>query len=924
MFLVLYRGECFSMDMLSKYNDALTQLSILRQQINSLENENYKLREKATQNHNHLDVLPVPCQSLDINGKIIDVNSAWLTELGYSRDEVVGQWFGDFVLPSFLEHYRDIFEKAKDTGSSANVRLALLRKNKLPLLVSFDSNAVFSEDGVFDRTYCIFKDLSNELAMEEALSFERQQILSLYDTIDEAIYVADIHTNEILYVNKFAANYFGDDAIGKKCYKLFHDLDNPCPFCTNNALLSDKTKSLKWEHHNELVNRDFLCYDRFIKWVDGRDARFELTIDITDLKSTSKALTETEQLYRTLYDSSNDGILIMDGDNIVDCNPRTCELFGLKKDQLIGKSPAIFSTEYQPDDTHSIKKAQDILDKAYREPQLLEWFHVKSDGTPFYVEVFVKTIEINNKTMLLALLHDITARKQNEQILQESEERLRLTLNGTNQGFWEVNYSDHSFYFSDTMFTMLGYKPVKPDKGPAFFRFIHHPDDIHYFEEALDRIFSGNTDIFQYQSKFKANNGEYRTILSNGKVISRDVDGKPLRVVGTHTDITDRLRLESQLHQAQKMETIGRLAGGISHDFNNILTVISGHAELALAKIDEDSDLYEDIEDIYNTAERASRLTRQLLAFSRRQIVEPKVIDINSELMTFDKMLRRIIGEDIELLFLPEESIWPVRIDTIQIEQVITNLVINSRDAMPDGGKLVIETKNTTLDETYPALHIGSEPGDYVMIAVTDNGFGMDTETVDKIFEPFFTTKGHGKGTGLGLSTCYGIVKQNGGNIWVYSEPGQGTTVKIYLPRVFSPLDEESVQTEIVTSSGSESILVVEDEESLRMIIHRILTDNGYDVQIASNGDEALRTLKQTDSSVDLVLTDMIMPHMGGRELAENLRSMMPQLRILFMTGYTDNAMFHNGMLDSDVQLIQKPFTPASLLQKIREILENV
>jgi signal transduction histidine kinase/CheY-like chemotaxis protein len=400
----------------------------------------------------------------------------------------------------------------------------------------------------------------------------------------------------------------------------------------------------------------------------------------------------------------------------------------------------------------------------------------------------------------------------------------------------------------------------------------------------------------------------------------------------TCEDITDlkraeeALRLtEEQLRQSQKMEAIGGLAGGIAHDFNNLLTVIKGYAELSCLGLDKNDPLRGNIEEIRKASERASNLTRQLLAFSRRQILDVKVINLNTLLKDLDRMLHRILGEDIDLVYHLSEDIGKVKTDPGQIEQVILNLAVNARDAMPSGGKMTIETLNMELSEAYAQTHLEVTSGHYVMLSVSDSGAGMPPEVKERIFEPFFTTKEKGKGTGLGLSTVYGIVKQSGGNINVYSEPGIGTTFKIYLPRVEE--EEDNLQRKdlgIPLSTGNETILLAEDEQSVRELAARILCDRGYQVYEAHDGKEALKIVQgYPERKIHLLLTDVVMPGMSGKELADRLKLSIPDIKVLFISGYTDNAIVHHGVLEKGVNFIQKPFSMESLARKVREVLDR-
>jgi PAS domain S-box-containing protein len=402
-------------------------------------------------------------------------------------------------------------------------------------------------------------------------------------------------------------------------------------------------------------------------------------------------------------------------------------------------------------------------------------------------------------------------------------------------------------------------------------------------------------------------------------------DGKAIFFELFAEDVTERRALEQQLRQAQKMEAIGRLAGGIAHDFNNLLMVISGYSEFLLDRIGPDPTLRGHAQEIANAADRATSLTRQLLAFSRKQMLAPKVVDLNGVVTENLKMLTRLIGEDIDLVMIPGSDIGAVKADPGQIEQVIMNLAVNARDAMPQGGKLTIETAKVTFDTNYARFHAPVKPGDYVMLAISDTGMGMDAETQTHIFEPFYTTKGL-KGTGLGLSTVYGIIKQSEGYIWVYSESGNGTTFKIYLPRLSEAGLPQITQLAAVQEQpgpGHETILLVEDEENLRRLTRQFLENQGYTVLEAADGPAAIRLSHAQKGPIHLLLTDVIMPGMNGRELANQISPHRPEMRVLYMSGYTENHIGHNGTLDEGITLLQKPFTLPALQAKVREVLDT-
>jgi signal transduction histidine kinase len=431
---------------------------------------------------------------------------------------------------------------------------------------------------------------------------------------------------------------------------------------------------------------------------------------------------------------------------------------------------------------------------------------------------------------------------------------------------------------------------------------------------------------FETQASFNEQDLELAQALADHAALS--IDNARLLKTAVH-ELSERERAEQalrkteqQLRHAQKMEAVGRLAGSVAHDFNNQLSVILGYGISVLGEIKEMDPVREDISEMVRAGERASDLTRQLLAFSRQQVLAPRVLDLNHSLVDCEKLLRRLLGADVELVVRRSRSLAKVRADPSQIEQVIMNLVINARDAMPGGGKLTIETSDVVLEESYVTEHFGAASGPHVLLAVSDTGVGMDRETQARIFEPFFTTKELGKGTGLGLSTVFGIVKQSGGNVWVYSEPGGGTTFKVYLPQAGETEADvpEVLPPRVLT--GNETILLVEDQEEVRRVAHRILTRFGYHVIDARNAGEALLTCEQDARKIHLLLTDVVMPLLGGRQLAERLLQIRPELKVLFMSGYTENAIVHHGILDPGIEYVQKPLVPDMLARRVREVLD--
>jgi PAS domain S-box-containing protein len=495
-------------------------------------------------------------------------------------------------------------------------------------------------------------------------------------------------------------------------------------------------------------------------------------------------------------------------------------------------------------------------------------------------------------------------------------------------GYFEYDVEGRIIDVNRTELELLGYR-LDEMIGQPVWKFIVEGEAAR--QQILQKLTGTLPPAQGLERTYRRKDGTTFPVLVGDRIL-QDSEGKIIGIRTTIQDITGRKRaeeemrgLEEQFRQSQKMEAVGRLGGGIAHDFNNLLTIIKGYSQLSLLDLKENDPLWGNIQEIQKATQRATDLTRQLLAFSRRQILDLKVLDLNTLLKDLDKMLRRIIGEDIELTTLLAENLGRVKIDPGQFEQMILNLAVNARDAIPSGGKLTIETANVVLDEEYARTHVSVTPGPYVRLSVSDTGVGIPLEVKEKVFEPFFTTKEKGKGTGLGLSTVYGIVKQSGGNIWVYSEPAYGTTFKIYLPRVEEDLDTLYGQDETdFLPRGSETVLLVEDEPSVRDLAHRLLSQQGYRVLEATDGKEALHVVQEhIGEKIHLLLTDVVMPQMGGKELADQLKLLRPDIKVLYTSGYTDDAIVHHGVLEPGTHFLQKPFSPKTLSHKMREVLDR-
>jgi two-component system cell cycle sensor histidine kinase/response regulator CckA len=632
-----------------------------------------------------------------------------------------------------------------------------------------------------------------------------------------------------------------------------------------------------------------------------------------------EALRSSEAMYRSLVEGSIQGVMIQVDGVIKLANQALVTMLGLESvDDLVEKPLWTFIA---PEDRDMVVAYAKARREGRPAPNNYELHLIKRDGSIVLLDCLASSIAWRGGHATLATVVDMTERKKAERNLRASEERFRQLAENIKEAFLVVELDGYRPLYLSRMWEEIWGRPLEEAyRNPLAWVEAVHADDASIVSEAQRAIEKGEPIARTF--RVVRPDGAIRWVRARAFPVvnaSREL----YRVVGLVEDITDVRRTEEQLLQAQKMEAIGRLAGGVAHDFNNLLTAILGYSELVLQDLGPDHASAADVQEIRTAGQSAESLTRQLLAFSRRQILQPQSLDLNRVLTRVDSLLRRVIGEDIDLTMKLAPAIGRVNADPGQIEQVVMNLAVNARDAMPQGGQLTIETGNVHLDEDYVAQHSGASPGMHVMVAVTDTGSGIDEETQKRLFEPFFTTKEPGRGTGLGLATVYGIVTQSRGSIWVYSELGQGSTFKVYLPVTTdeTPVDE-ALETEPVSLSGTESVLVVEDQAEARAVICQTLRRRGYTVIEAANGPEAIIMGRQLDVTIDVMLTDVVMPGMGGKRVAELMRATRPHLRVVYMSGYTDSSIVNHGILESGVSFVQKPFATDTLLRKIREVVD--
>ncbi len=640
-------------------------------------------------------------------------------------------------------------------------------------------------------------------------------------------------------------------------------------------------------------------------------------------KQVEHELRESEERLSSIFRYVPIGIGLSVNRKLKMVNSSLCNMSGYDESELVGQSSRILYPSNEDFEFVVPKKYARIKDHG---TGTVETHWQRKDGTIIDVLLSSTPIDLqdHSKGFTFTAL-DITERKRAEERSRELEEQFRLTFY-TSPDAVNINKMDGTYVEINEGFTQLtGYtRKEAVGKTSANINIWDIPEDRERLVEGLKR----NGYVKNLESRFLIKDGSYKIALMSAAIIQLNGEPHILSITRDITDLRkteqDKLILERQLQQAQKMESIGLLAGGVAHDFNNMLSVILGHAELAMEVLDQDQPIIKDLQQIRQAANRSTDITRQLLVFARKQIVTPKVIDLNETVSGMLQMLLRLIGEDIDLAWLPGKRLWPIKIDPSQIDQILVNLCVNARDAIAGVGKITAETGNCTLDEEYCLAHAGFVSGQYVKIDLSDNGSGMDKETVSHIFEPFFTTKGVNEGTGLGLATVYGIVKQNHGFVNVYSEQGQGTTFSIYLPRYESKTNTEEREFSAEPAiCGNETILLVEDEQTILDMTTKMLRRLGYTVLVAGTPSEAIRQAGEYTGEIHLVLTDVIMPEMNGRTLTQKLMVNRPALKCLFMSGYTANVISHHGVLDDGVFFLQKPFATRELAAKIQQALGN-
>ena len=768
------------------------------------------------------------------------------------------------------------------------------------------------------------RDITAWKRAEESLLREKDFIAALFDTVAALVLVLDPQ-GRIVRLNQAFEATTGHTLAAVKGKHFWDYFVIPEDLEKAKARFQDpQTHRFPVNGQKYLVTKD--GERRLIAWSDttlfDKQGAVEYIIstgiDITARTKAEALLRESEERYKMLFDSAPDAILIMEAEGeeagqIVAANPAAAAMHGYTVPEILDLNIT------------ALDPAASVAPYNGGMPRILagEWIteeitHQRKDGTMFPVEIHAGLMEMENRKYILAFDRDITERKQREEALREAHQTQEALIQSSPLAIFVMDPEGRVRMWNPAAEQMFGWEE-KEILG-SFFPGVPK-DKVEECKELLRRVLNGES----------LNGVELRRRKKDGSSIDisvftaplHDVRGRITGIVVMNTDITESKRLKEQLLQAQKMEVVGRLAGGVAHDFNNLLTAINGYSELVLNFMEQDNPLRQDVAEIRKAGDRAASLTRQLLAFSRKQVLQPKVLDLNQVMDNMGKMLERLIGSDIDLVINLDPHLGRVMADPGQIEQVVLNLAINARDAMPQGGRLTIETANVELEESYSRRHMDLQPGLYVLVKVSDTGCGMDPETRSRIFEPFFTTKEMGKGTGLGLSTVYGIIKQSGGHIAVHSKPGKGAAFKIYLPRIDDAMEPDSLASQSPEDyGGQETILLVEDEDGVRQLLSTVLKRQGFKVLEARHGADALDLSTQHEGPIHLVLTDVVMPEMGGLELAQRLQPSHPGAKVLYMSGYSENANLHQHLAGQEIYYMQKPFEAIGLLQRVRQLLD--
>jgi two-component system cell cycle sensor histidine kinase/response regulator CckA len=867
-----------------------------------------------------------------LNTRLVDM---W----GGSADDVIGQPFTDFVHPDALPVVAERYQRRMAGEAVPPIyEAALRRKDGSRLDVELNAGLITYQGR--PANLVIVRDITERKRIEAELVAERTMLRTLINNLPDAIYAKDAQSRFVI-ANQAVASFMGagtsDDLLGKTDFDFY-------PQALATRFYADERRII--ESGQPLIDREEPRLDASGRtvWVLTTKVPLRDSVGnvvgivgigryITERKQAEQELAGERELLRTLVDIIPDLSYIKDTQGrFMLANEPLARLMGVEApEMLLGKTDFDFlphdtAAEFYADEQRVIQSGQPMINH--------EEFLVDTTGQPrWHLSTKVPWRDSGGKIIgLVGVGREITERKQAEEALKQSQQRLELALQGADLGWYDWNVQTGDVVVNDRYAEMIGYRVEELQPGLKTWEGLIHPEDRPREIEALQRELHPPFPLVETEYRMRCTDGEWRWILDRGKVVAWDAEGRPLRAAGTHLDITPRKRaeeekerLQAELLEMQKMKAIGQLTAGMAHHFNNLLTSINGFAELIRLQLAPGDPSGEMADKILSSGQRAAELVNQMLAFSSKQMVMPVLLNLNDVVRQMEVMLRHMGREHVELVTDLAADLWPVKMDPAQVRQIIVSLALNARDAMPKGGRLTIETLNVVLDDHYAAGHPDVQPGPHVRLRISDTGIGMSDEVKQHLFEPFFTTAGMAVATGMGLAAVYGIVRQNKGFIRVDSQLGQGTVVTILIPCASETSRNASGPGQAATAlpPGNETILVLEDHQAVLELAQQVLQDEGYQVLAASDGQEALALAAQHNGPIHLLLTDVVMPSMGGREVADRLAAIRPGLKVLYMSGYTGNTIRHHRVRETDVAFLPKPFSPVDLTCKVRQMLDS-
>jgi two-component system cell cycle sensor histidine kinase/response regulator CckA len=864
------------------------------------------------------DVVPGFMWVTDDRGRFRWGNRNWEEYTGVSFDGAQAHSWEEFSHPEDAAQVRALWEQATAQGAQFEMELRCRRHDGqyrwiLARVVPLPEPTLQSQ--MWAGTSVEIDDLKRA---EQELHRSQRDLADFFDNAAVALHSVD-RNGVIIRVNQAELDLLGyrrEEYVGR----------NIAEFHADQGVIQDILRRLTLGEVLHDYPARLRCKDGSVKHVviDSsvlfEDGEFAHTRCFTRDVTSQRGIQESAARLAAIVASSSDAIVGKTLSGLVTSwNAAAERIFGYTEAEMLGES--IF--RIIPPEQHEAER-QLLSQIARGEPlEMAETVRLGTNGRPVHVSLSVSPIRDPQDQVIGAssIMRDVTERRRAQEMLTQSQERLQMALKAARMGTWHWDIGASELTWDDGLERLYDLAPG--ERITSYEQFLQrvYPEDRAFVEQSVEHAIKGLGGL-DYEFRIVLPNGRVRWLADQGRLV-RDADGKVVSLTGICLDVTERKQVEERLRQAQRMESVGQLAGGIAHEANNMMSVVLGCADYVLQRPDLSEPVRQDVEQIWRAAKRTAGVTQQLLAFSRRQVLQPQVLDLNATVRELEPILARTLGESSSLRLHLSPSLGRVRADPGQLEQVLINLTLNARDAMGDAGRLTVETMNVVLDARYVAGKPVEtlQPGEYAALIVTDTGHGMNQETLGRVFEPFFTTKGVGEGTGLGLSTVYGIVKQSGGFIWAYSEPGLGTTFKLYFPLIEPVEVPGEVPVPSEPGHGEEIVLIAEDEPMVRNIMARTLRDSGYTVLEASSGREALEWLERRGGEVNLVVADVVMPGMGGREMTARLAERWPKVPILFTSGYTGLDVVRRGLLEEGREFIQKPLAPEELIGKVRQLV---